>query len=160
MFSKNFPLIKWVVPDINLAMRGFFWQILTMFILFEPAINGYSIRESHYGEITRALVWEEMRHEKAIWIRPIIEHRCFEQKCTYTNNKSEYGQRGTKIFSEIPLLRPPKIKTSYLLKTLYAKFRLFFSSFSTPSVHLVRDHLWDCPKVVFKTTFGQSQRWS
>ena len=65
-----------------------------------------------------------------------------------------------RIYIEIPLLRPPKIKTSYLLKTLFAKFKLFFSSFSTPSVHLIRDHLWDCPKVVFKTTFGQSKRWS
>ena len=64
------------------------------------------------------------------------------------------------IYSEIPLLRPPKIKTSSLSKTLFAKFRLFFPSFSTPRVHLLRDHLWDCPKVVFKTTFGQSQRWS
>ena len=25
---------------------------------------------------------------------------------------------------------------------------------------LYNDHLWDCPKVVLKTTFGQSQRWS
>ena len=25
---------------------------------------------------------------------------------------------------------------------------------------LYSDHLWDCPKVVLKTTFGQSQRWS
>ena len=63
-------------------------------------------------------------------------------------------------YSEIPLLRPPKIKTSCLLKTLFAKFKLSFSSFSTPRVHLIRDHLWDCPKVVLKTTFGQSQRWS
>ena len=63
-------------------------------------------------------------------------------------------------YSEIPLLRPPKIKTSYLLKTVFAKFKLFFPSFSTHSVHLIRDHLWDCPKVVFKTTFGRSQRWS
>ena len=63
-------------------------------------------------------------------------------------------------YSEIPLLRPPKIKTSYLLKTLFAKFRLFFSWFSTPSVSLIRDHLWDRPKVVLKTVFGWSQRWS
>ena len=64
-------------------------------------------------------------------------------------------------YSEIPLLRPPKINDIfYLLKTLFAKFKLFFSSFSTHSVPLIRDHLWDCPKVVFKTTFGQSQRWS
>ena len=63
-------------------------------------------------------------------------------------------------YSEIPLLRPPKIKTFYPLKTLFAKFKLFFSSFSTPSVSLIRDHLWDCSKVVFKTTFGQSQKWS
>ena len=61
-------------------------------------------------------------------------------------------------YSEIPLLRPPKIKTFYLLETLFAKFKLFFSSFSTPSVPLIRDHLWDCPKVVFKTTFGQSPK--
>ena len=25
---------------------------------------------------------------------------------------------------------------------------------------LYEDHLWDCPKVVLKTTFGQSQKWS
>ena len=62
------------------------------------------------------------------------------------------------LYSEIPLLRPPNIKVSYLLETLFAKFKLFFSSFSTPSVHLIGDHLWDCPKVVLKTTFGQSQR--
>ena len=64
------------------------------------------------------------------------------------------------LYSEIPLLRPPKIKTFYLLKTSFLKFKLFFSSFSTPSVHPIRDQLWDCPKVVFKTTFVQSQRWS
>ena len=63
-------------------------------------------------------------------------------------------------YSEIPLLRPPKIKTFYPLKTLFANFKLFFSSFSKASVSLIRDHLWDCPKVVLKTTFGQSQRWS
>ena len=39
------------------------------------------------------------------------------------------------------------MKTSYLFKTLFAKFELFFSSFSKPSVRLIRDHLWDCPKV-------------
>ena len=57
------------------------------------------------------------------------------------------------IYSEIPLLRPPKIKASYLLKTLFAMFKLFFSLFSTPSVPLIRDHLWDCPKVVLKFHF-------
>ena len=51
-----------------------------------------------------------------------------------------------------------KIKTFYPLKTLFAKFKLFFSSFSTPSVSLIKDHLWDCPKVVLKTPFGQPQR--
>ena len=64
------------------------------------------------------------------------------------------------IYSEIPLLRPPKIKTSYLLKTLFAKSKLLISSFSTLSVPLIRDHLWNRPKVVFKTTFGRFKRWS
>ena len=54
------------------------------------------------------------------------------------------------IYSDIPLLRPPNMKTSYLLKTLFAKFKLFISSFSTSSVSLIRDHLWDCPKVVLR----------
>ena len=49
-------------------------------------------------------------------------------------------------YSEISLLGPHEIKTSYLLKTLLAKFKLFFSFFSTPSVPLIRDQLWDCPK--------------
>ena len=53
------------------------------------------------------------------------------------------------LYSEISLLRPPKIKTSYLLKILFSKFKLFFSSFATFSLPLIRDHLWDCPKVVF-----------
>ena len=30
------------------------------------------------------------------------------------------------LYSEIPLLRSPKIKTSYLLKTLFAKFKFSF----------------------------------
>ena len=58
----------------------------------------------------------------------------------------KHGNQHPMKYSEIPLLRSPKIKTSYLLKTLFAKFKLFFSSFSTPSVPLIRDHLWDCPK--------------
>ena len=31
---------------------------------------------------------------------------------------------------------------------------------STTVKFLHEDHLWDCPKVVLKNTFGQSQRWS
>ena len=30
------------------------------------------------------------------------------------------------LYSKIPLLRPPKIRTFYLLKTLFLKFKLFF----------------------------------
>ena len=52
-------------------------------------------------------------------------------------------------YSEIPLLRPPKIKAFYLLKTLSAKLKLFFASFSTLSVYL-----W------LETTFGTVQKWS
>ena len=44
-------------------------------------------------------------------------------------------------YSEIPLLRPPKNKTFYLLKTLFAKLKLFFYSFSRPSVPRIRDQL-------------------
>ena len=49
------------------------------------------------------------------------------------------------LYSEIPLLRPPKIQAFYSLKTLFRKFKQFSSSFSTPSVDLIRDHLWDFP---------------
>ena len=49
-------------------------------------------------------------------------------------------------YSEIPLLRPPKMKTFCQLKTLFAKFKLFVLSFSSPSVSLIRDHLLDSPK--------------
>ena len=44
------------------------------------------------------------------------------------------------------LLPPLKIKTFYPLKGLFAKFKLFFASFSTHSVSLIRDHIWDSPK--------------
>ena len=62
-------------------------------------------------------------------------------------------------YSEIPLLRPPKIKTSCLLKTLFEKFDLFFLHFPHP-VYLclettfgtvqsgLKDHFWTFPKVV------------
>ena len=50
------------------------------------------------------------------------------------------------IYSVIPLLRPPKIKNFFLLKTFFAKLKIFLSSFSTHSVPLIRDHFWDCPK--------------
>ena len=73
---------------------------------------------------------------------------------------TQIGRYFVDKYSEMPLLRPPKIKTFGQLKTLFAKFKLLVSPFSTPSVSLIRDHLWDCPKVVFKTTFGQSQMWS
>ena len=56
------------------------------------------------------------------------------------------------IYSEIPLLRPPKINTFYPLKTLFAKLRWFFSSSFLPFLHLV--YLW------LKTTFGTVQKWS
>ena len=52
------------------------------------------------------------------------------------------------LYREIPLFRPPKIKTSCLLKTLFIKLKLFLSSFSTHSVPLIRDH------------FGTVQKWS
>ena len=40
-------------------------------------------------------------------------------------------------YSEIPLLRPPKIKICYLLTTLFWKFKLSF-----------KDHFWTVSKVV------------
>ena len=45
-------------------------------------------------------------------------------------------------YSEIQLLRPPKFKTS--IKNLICK---------VPSVSLIRDHIRNCPKVVFKDHF-------
>ena len=51
-------------------------------------------------------------------------------------------------YSEILLLRPPKMKTSYLLKTSVAKFKLFFLHF------LLQVYLW------LETTFGTVQKWS
>ena len=53
------------------------------------------------------------------------------------------------MYSEIPLLRPSKIKAFYLLKILFAKFNLFLSSFSTPYVSLIKNN-----------TFGTVQKWS
>ena len=41
------------------------------------------------------------------------------------------GKRSFNKYNEIPLLRPPKIKTSYQLKTLFAKFVILFFIFYT-----------------------------
>ena len=61
-------------------------------------------------------------------------------------------------YSKIPLLRPPKIKTNSPLKSIFKKFHSFFL-FSCTKCLLERDHLWDCSKVVLKTTFEQPQMW-
>ena len=50
------------------------------------------------------------------------------------------------MYSEISILRPHKVKAFYLLKALFWKFKRFSFSFSSPSVYLIRDHLWDSPK--------------
>ena len=52
------------------------------------------------------------------------------------------------IYSEIPLLRPPKIKTFYPLKTLFANFKLFFLHFLHPV------YFW------LETTFETVKKWS
>ena len=96
--------------------------------------------------------WSKYRNFTVFMIIQYIKSKCEEIQVI--------AVRLIWIYSEIPLLRPPKIKTFYPLKNLFWNFKLFFSSFSITSVHLIRDHLWDYPKVVFKTTFGQSQRWS
>ena len=75
----------------------------------------------------------------------------------FSLEENDHSESFYTMYSEIPLSWPPKIKTFYLLTTLFWKLKLFFSSFSTPSVHLIRDHLWDCPKVVFKTTWTVSK---
>ena len=64
------------------------------------------------------------------------------------------------IYSKIPLLRPPKIKTNSPLKSIFKKCQSFFLCVFCTQCLLERDHLWDCSKVVFKTTFEQSQWWS
>ena len=63
-------------------------------------------------------------------------------------------------YSEILLLRPPKIQTNSPLKSIFKKFQSFFLCVFSTQCLLEGDHLWDCSKVVFKTTFEQSQRWS
>ena len=78
---------------------------------------------------------------------------CLEKKMVTKNNvypwKPHFPVNGIfQGYSEIPLLRPPKIKTSYLLKTLFAKFKQLFSAFLHPV------YLW------LEITFGTVQKWS
>ena len=67
----------------------------------------------------------------------------YEVKINPSNNTHSDFQQTNVKYSEILLLRPSKTNTSYLLKTLFAKFKLFFSSFSTPSEHLIRDQMFE-----------------
>ena len=54
----------------------------------------------------------------------------------------------TLMYSEIPLFRPPKIKTFYLLKS-------YFESLSYSFLHfLPQVYIW------LETTFGTVQKWS
>ena len=67
---------------------------------------------------------------------------------------------GLHLYSKIPLLRPPKSKTNSPLKSIFKKFQSFFLCVFCTQCLLERDHLWECSKVVLKTTFEHSQRWS
>ena len=110
-----------------------------------------------YGYPLYAVVYRSVHH---------VQHAICENSksdCPKLQPETLPGALFSPYRAKLPVtdtVKPPKIMPPYLLKTLFAKFKLFFSSFSTPSVLLTRDHIWDCPKVVFKTTFGQSQRWS
>ena len=64
------------------------------------------------------------------------------------------------MYSKIPLSRSPKIKTNYPLNSIFKKFQSFLLCVFCTQCLLKRDHLWDCSKVVIKTTFEQSQKWS
>ena len=64
------------------------------------------------------------------------------------------------IYSKIPLLRPPKIKTTSPLKSIFKRCQSFFLCVFCTRCLLEKVHHWDCSKVVLKTTFEQSQRWS
>ena len=63
-------------------------------------------------------------------------------------------------YSKIPLLRPPKVKTNSTLKSIFKKLQSFILCVFCTQCFLERDHLWNCSKVVLKTTFEQSQKWS
>ena len=84
--------------------------------------------------------WSPFQKEFAVHKREVTELPHFKDK----NGRIQNWRNITK-YSAIPLLRLPKIKTFYLLKSLFWKFKLH-STFSTPIVHLIRDHLWDCSK--------------
>ena len=83
-----------------------------------------------------------------------LMRRCINAMCllgklsTEADRFSNSEIFNTALYSEIPLSRPAKMKTSCLLKTLFANFIFIFSSFSTPSVSIIRHYLWDCSKVV------------
>ena len=72
----------------------------------------------------------------------------FKKKKKQTTN---YRNDLSGKYSEIPLLKQPKMSTSDLLKPLFAKFKLFFFFFIY-FLHFV--NLW------LETTFGTVQKWS
>ena len=88
------------------------------------------------------------------WIMSIIIYHSRTTVAGGTKNNILY------IYSKIPLLRPPKIKTNSPLKSIFKKFQSFFLWVFCTQCLLERDHLWDCSKVVLKTSFEQSQRWA
>ena len=99
----------------------------------------YSRRQTPNWRISRDLCLGSFLFGHQLWFKKWYHTRLIGRKtCKMKYIHIQYN--------EIPLLWPPKVNTSYLLKTLFEKLKLFFSSFPTPSLHLIRDHIWDCPK--------------
>lgn len=64
------------------------------------------------------------------------------------------------VYSKLPQLRPPKIKTISLFTTFLLKLDFSFLHFSSLSFCPIWDRLRNCPNLVLKATFRQPHRWS
>ena len=82
-----------------------------------------------------------------------------EPHCTYPRKLFLFlviYPKKRKIYSKIPLLRPPKIETNSPLKSIFKKCQSFFLCVFCTQCLLERYNFWDCSKVVLKTTFEKS----
>ena len=107
----------------------------------------------------------EGRDCKPVWFCSGLRGTLLGRNKVYYREVIKYANKVYSVvkfnkYSKIPLLRPPKIRTNSPLKSIFKKCQSFFLCVFCTQCFLERDHLWDCSKVVLKTTLKQSQRWS
>ena len=86
-----------------------------------------------------------------------LDLHCFQRQCLSWFSRARVNISINLSKQSSTIKTSPLFKINPLSRTIFFRPKLFLPLFCVP---LKRNHHWHCPKLVFKTTFGQCQMWS